>query len=93
MGGQKSGWLNGQGVLGAAIGLVPGVIVWQIDWDLEIVALTIVAGSLLVVSSATESVVDQLLTNSQPLCAAFCDSCLARPKHSLETAPTDLARL
>ena len=47
LGWQKSGWLSSQGVLGAAIGLMPGVIMWQIDWDLEIVALILVAGSLI----------------------------------------------
>ena len=50
LGWKRSGWLNGQGVLGAAIGLMAGVILWQlvpISWDLEIVALVLVAGSLL----------------------------------------------
>jgi len=47
LGRKRSGWLNGQSVLGAAIGLVPGLLVWQLDWDLEVVGLILVAGSLL----------------------------------------------
>ena len=47
LGSQRSDWLSGQGALGAAIGLVPGLLVWQLDWDLEIVALILVASSLL----------------------------------------------
>ena len=30
------GWLNTQGALGAVIGLIPGVILWQFDWDVRI---------------------------------------------------------
>ena len=47
VGWKRSGWLSGQGVLGAVIGLVPGVILWQTDLDKVIVVLILIAGSLL----------------------------------------------
>ena len=53
----NSGWLNRQGVLGALIGLVPGVILWPLDLRdgqivgylhyKEIVMLILIAGFLL----------------------------------------------
>ncbi len=36
VGWRRSGWLNTQGALGAVIGLIPGVILWQFDWDVRI---------------------------------------------------------
>jgi hypothetical protein len=36
VGWRRSGWLNAQGALGAVIGLIPGVILWQFDWDVRI---------------------------------------------------------
>lgn len=44
IGWKRPGWLTGRGAIGAAVGMVPGLVLWQMGARLELVGLVIVLG-------------------------------------------------